>query len=148
MHIFHSLSILFGCTPLTINSCCSSFQKQCIDFTMNARPLCRFMPKNKGSFKYRIWKLVVSPSFEYFVMTLIALNTIVLMMKVCTILTKIKQYVLLTIHYYYYIVQYMRLWFLSHISEVILKMYMRSYPMGLEFLNWFSVWIYFPTLCK
>ena len=58
------------------------FQKQCIDFTINARPLCRFMPKNKGSFKYRIWKLVVSPSFEYLVMTLIALNTIVLMMKV------------------------------------------------------------------
>ncbi|XP_052789506.1 voltage-dependent calcium channel type A subunit alpha-1-like [Mya arenaria] len=57
-------------------------QKQCIDFAMNAKPLCRFMPKNKGSFKYRIWKLVVSPKFEYLVMTLIALNTIVLMMKV------------------------------------------------------------------
>ncbi|XP_053380538.1 voltage-dependent calcium channel type A subunit alpha-1-like isoform X4 [Mercenaria mercenaria] len=56
-------------------------QKQCIDFTMNAKPLCRFMPKNKGSFKYRVWKLVVSPKFEYLVMTLIALNTVVLMMK-------------------------------------------------------------------
>jgi len=40
------------------------------------------MPKNKGSFKYRVWKIVVSPKFEYLVMTLIALNTIVLMMKV------------------------------------------------------------------
>lgn len=49
---------------------------------MNAKPLCRFMPKNKGSFKYRVWKLVVSPKFEYLVMTLIALNTVVLMMKV------------------------------------------------------------------
>ncbi|XP_060591923.1 voltage-dependent calcium channel type A subunit alpha-1-like isoform X8 [Ruditapes philippinarum] len=56
-------------------------QKQCIDFTMNAKPLCRFMPKNKGSFKYRVWKLVVSTKFEYLVMTLIALNTVVLMMK-------------------------------------------------------------------
>lgn len=60
------------------------FQKQCIDFTMNAKPLCRFMPENKGSFKYRVWKLVVSPKFEYLVMTLIALNTVVLMMKVRT----------------------------------------------------------------
>lgn len=58
------------------------FQKQCIDFALNAKPSCRFMPKNKGSFKYRVWKLVVSPKFEYLVMTLIALNTIVLMMKV------------------------------------------------------------------
>jgi len=58
------------------------FQKQCIDFALNAKPTCRFMPKNKGSFKYRVWKIVVSPKFEYLVMTLIALNTIVLMMKV------------------------------------------------------------------
>ncbi|KAK3088414.1 hypothetical protein FSP39_018877 [Pinctada imbricata] len=56
-------------------------QKQCIDFAVNARPMCRYMPRNKGSAKYRIWKLVVSPKFEYFVMTLIALNTLVLMMK-------------------------------------------------------------------
>lgn len=61
---------------------CFFFQKQCIDFALNAKPTCRFMPKNKGSFKYRVWKLVVSPKFEYLVMTLIALNTIVLMMKV------------------------------------------------------------------
>ncbi|ESO92789.1 hypothetical protein LOTGIDRAFT_120374, partial [Lottia gigantea] len=56
-------------------------QKQCIDFVLNAKPNCRFMPKNKDSVKYKIWKLVVSPKFEYFIMTLIALNTIVLMMK-------------------------------------------------------------------
>ncbi|KAK6195079.1 hypothetical protein SNE40_000584 [Patella caerulea] len=56
-------------------------QKQCIDFAINAKPTCRFMPKNKDSLKYKIWKLVVSPKFEYFIMTLIALNTIVLMMK-------------------------------------------------------------------
>ncbi|KAK3783093.1 hypothetical protein RRG08_054985 [Elysia crispata] len=55
-------------------------QKQCIDFAINAKPLCRFMPA-KNSFKYKIWKLVQSPKFEYFIMVLIALNTIVLMMK-------------------------------------------------------------------
>ncbi|XP_041370317.1 voltage-dependent calcium channel type A subunit alpha-1-like isoform X4 [Gigantopelta aegis] len=56
-------------------------QKQCIDFAINAKPLCRFMPKNKTSLRYKIWKIVMCPKFEYFIMTLIALNTIVLMMK-------------------------------------------------------------------
>lgn len=60
----------------------SLFQKQCIDFAINAKPLCRFMPKNRLSLKYKIWQLVVSPKFEYFIMVLIVLNTIVLMMKV------------------------------------------------------------------
>ncbi|XP_078326079.1 voltage-dependent calcium channel type A subunit alpha-1-like isoform X10 [Crassostrea virginica] len=59
----------------------SSIDKQCIDFAVNARPTSRYMPKNKKTIKYKIWKLVVSTKFEYFVMTLIALNTIVLMMK-------------------------------------------------------------------
>lgn len=40
------------------------------------------MPKNKLSFQYRMWQFVVSPPFEYSIMALIALNTIVLMMKV------------------------------------------------------------------
>ena len=57
-------------------------QKQCIDFAINARPLCRYMPKNKDSMKYRIWRLVVSTPFEYFIMTMIAMNTVILMMKV------------------------------------------------------------------
>jgi len=39
------------------------------------------MPKNRFSFKYRIWKLVISQPFDYFIMTMIALNTIILMMK-------------------------------------------------------------------
>ncbi|GFO19987.1 voltage-dependent calcium channel type a subunit alpha-1 [Plakobranchus ocellatus] len=56
-------------------------QKQCIDFAINAKPLCRFMPA-KNTFKYKIWKLVQSQKFEYFIMVLIALNTVVLMMKV------------------------------------------------------------------
>ena len=40
------------------------------------------MPQNKQSYQYKLWKFVVSSPFEYSIMTLIALNTIVLMMKV------------------------------------------------------------------
>ncbi|KAJ3614533.1 hypothetical protein NHX12_018105, partial [Muraenolepis orangiensis] len=55
--------------------------RACIDFAINARPLTRHMPKNKLSFQFRMWQFVVSPPFEYSIMALIALNTIVLMMK-------------------------------------------------------------------
>lgn len=40
------------------------------------------MPQNRHTFQYRVWHFVVSPSFEYTIMAMIALNTIVLMMKV------------------------------------------------------------------
>jgi len=40
------------------------------------------MPKNRFSFKYRVWKLVISQPFDWFIMSMIALNTIILMMKV------------------------------------------------------------------
>ena len=40
------------------------------------------MPEDKNSMRYRIWSMVVSYPFEYFVLALIALNTIILMMKV------------------------------------------------------------------
>ncbi|XP_056590581.1 calcium channel, voltage-dependent, P/Q type, alpha 1A subunit, b isoform X9 [Triplophysa dalaica] len=56
-------------------------ERACIDFAINAKPLTRHMPQNKQSFQYRMWQFVVSPPFEYSIMTLIALNTIVLMMK-------------------------------------------------------------------
>uniref|UniRef100_A0A8C3IH59 Voltage-dependent N-type calcium channel subunit alpha n=1 Tax=Chrysemys picta bellii TaxID=8478 RepID=A0A8C3IH59_CHRPI len=45
-------------------------ERACIDFAISARPL-----------TYKMWKFVVSPPFEYFIMVMIALNTIVLMMK-------------------------------------------------------------------
>ncbi|ESO09535.1 hypothetical protein HELRODRAFT_73530, partial [Helobdella robusta] len=57
-------------------------QKQCIDFVINARPVCRYMPKNQNSFKFKVWRVVVSPMFEYIIMVIIACNTILLMMKV------------------------------------------------------------------
>ncbi|GAA6072227.1 calcium channel, voltage-dependent, P/Q type, alpha 1A subunit, b isoform X1, partial [Tachysurus ichikawai] len=56
-------------------------ERACIDFAINAKPLTRHMPENKLSFQYRMWQFVVSPPFEYSIMSLIALNTIVLMMK-------------------------------------------------------------------
>ena len=56
-------------------------QKSCMDFAINAKPLERFMPDNKYSLRYKIWQLVVSPTFEYFILLLITLNTLILMMK-------------------------------------------------------------------
>ncbi|XP_043095535.1 calcium channel, voltage-dependent, N type, alpha 1B subunit, a isoform X6 [Puntigrus tetrazona] len=56
-------------------------ERACIDFAINAKPLTRYMPQNQQSFQYRLWKFVVSPPFEYSVMIMIALNTVVLMMK-------------------------------------------------------------------
>ncbi|KAJ8285684.1 hypothetical protein GJAV_G00029740 [Gymnothorax javanicus] len=56
-------------------------ERACIDFAINAKPLTRYMPKNQQSFQYRMWKFVVSPPFEYSILAMIALNTVVLMMK-------------------------------------------------------------------
>ncbi|XP_058158812.1 voltage-dependent N-type calcium channel subunit alpha-1B isoform X1 [Dasypus novemcinctus] len=56
-------------------------ERACIDFAISARPLTRYMPRNKQSFQYKTWTFVVSPPFEYFIMAMIALNTVVLMMK-------------------------------------------------------------------
>ncbi|MCI4380495.1 hypothetical protein PGIGA_G00240510 [Pangasianodon gigas] len=56
-------------------------ERACIDFAISAKPLTRYMPQNRHTFQYRLWHFVVSPSFEYTVLTMITLNTIVLMMK-------------------------------------------------------------------
>ncbi|XP_034051702.1 voltage-dependent R-type calcium channel subunit alpha-1E-like [Gymnodraco acuticeps] len=56
-------------------------ERACIDFALGAKPLTRYMPQNRHTFQYRLWHFVVSPSFEYTVLAMIALNTIVLMMK-------------------------------------------------------------------
>ncbi|GFS62119.1 voltage-dependent calcium channel type A subunit alpha-1 [Trichonephila clavipes] len=57
-------------------------QKSCIDFAIHAKPLERYMPPNKEGVKYRIWVMVDSTPFEYFIMLLIVCNTLLLMMKV------------------------------------------------------------------
>nr|XP_060464044.1 voltage-dependent N-type calcium channel subunit alpha-1B isoform X7 [Panthera onca] len=56
-------------------------ERACIDFAISAKPLTRYMPQDKQSFQYKTWTFVVSPPFEYFIMAMIALNTVVLMMK-------------------------------------------------------------------
>ena len=57
-------------------------KKNLFKITCKAEPLERYMPKERDSFKYKLWRVVVSSPFEYFIMTLIVLNTILLMMKV------------------------------------------------------------------
>ncbi|PIO34038.1 hypothetical protein AB205_0144050 [Aquarana catesbeiana] len=59
----------------------ASKKRACIDFAISAKPLTRYMPQNRHTFQYRVWHFVVSPSFEYTIMAMIALNTVVLMMK-------------------------------------------------------------------
>nr|XP_015211897.1 PREDICTED: voltage-dependent R-type calcium channel subunit alpha-1E isoform X6 [Lepisosteus oculatus] len=56
-------------------------ERACIDFAISAKPLTRYMPQNRQTFQYKVWHFVVSPSFEYTVLAMIALNTVVLMMK-------------------------------------------------------------------
>uniref|UniRef100_A0A8C2ESN0 Calcium channel, voltage-dependent, R type, alpha 1E subunit a n=1 Tax=Cyprinus carpio TaxID=7962 RepID=A0A8C2ESN0_CYPCA len=56
-------------------------ERACIDFAISAKPLTRYMPQNRQTLQYRLWHFVVSPVFEYTILTMIALNTIVLMMK-------------------------------------------------------------------
>lgn len=71
---------------MTMTLTLTLLQKSCIDFAIQAKPLERYMPKEMDSFKYKIWRVVVSTPFEYFIMILIILNTILLMMKVSTFL--------------------------------------------------------------
>ncbi|XP_067825703.1 calcium channel, voltage-dependent, N type, alpha 1B subunit, a [Heptranchias perlo] len=56
-------------------------ERACIDFAISAKPLTRYMPQNKQTFQYKMWRFVVSPPFEYFILAMIAINTVVLMMK-------------------------------------------------------------------
>lgn len=65
-------------------------QKSCMDFAIHATPLERYMPEERVGFKYRLWRIVESTPFEYFIMTLIVLNTILLMMKVRTRILEIS----------------------------------------------------------
>lgn len=58
------------------------FQKSCIDFAIHAKPTETYIPSKRKEYKYKIWKFVVSTPFDYFIMLLIVLNTLLLMMKV------------------------------------------------------------------
>lgn len=49
---------------------------------INAKPITLFVPENKQSMQFKVWRFVNSKPFENFILSLIALNTIILMMKV------------------------------------------------------------------
>ncbi|KAJ3594452.1 hypothetical protein NHX12_003759 [Muraenolepis orangiensis] len=51
-------------------------ERACIDFAMSAKPMTRYMPQNRQTVQYRLWHFVASPSFEYTVLVMIALNTV------------------------------------------------------------------------
>ncbi|XP_074629841.1 voltage-dependent L-type calcium channel subunit alpha-1D-like isoform X2 [Acropora palmata] len=56
-------------------------QRDCLHFAIVAKPSERFMPEDPNTWQYRIWRIVDSRPFEYFIMLLIALNTLILTMK-------------------------------------------------------------------
>ncbi|VDD79125.1 unnamed protein product [Mesocestoides corti] len=55
-------------------------QRKCIEFALKARPVRRYIPKER--FQYRIWWFVTSQPFEYCIFIFILINTICLGMKV------------------------------------------------------------------
>lgn len=57
-----------------------SFQRQCVEYALKARPLRRYIPKNQH--QYKVWYVVNSTYFEYLMFVLILLNTICLAMQV------------------------------------------------------------------
>ncbi|KAK7070822.1 hypothetical protein SK128_020836, partial [Halocaridina rubra] len=61
------------------NCCLDKNQRNCIEFALKAKPVRRYIPKNR--FQYKIWWFVTSQPFEYAIFVLIMLNTISLAMK-------------------------------------------------------------------
>jgi voltage-dependent calcium channel L type alpha-1D len=55
-------------------------QRKCIEFSMEAKPIKNFTPKNNT--QYQIWWIVTSSGFEYFIFATIIVNSIALAMKV------------------------------------------------------------------
>ena len=55
-------------------------QRKCIEYALKARPMRRYIPKNK--LQYKIWWMVTSREFEYVIFVLIMINTLMLAMKV------------------------------------------------------------------
>ncbi|XP_035708740.1 muscle calcium channel subunit alpha-1 isoform X3 [Folsomia candida] len=54
-------------------------QRNCIEFALKAKPVRRYIPKNR--LQYKVWWLVTSQPFEYVIFILILINTITLAMK-------------------------------------------------------------------
>ncbi|KAM6977733.1 voltage-dependent L-type calcium channel subunit alpha-1D [Aplochiton taeniatus] len=51
-------------------------QRQCVEYALKARPLRRYIPKNR--YQYKFWYVVNSTGFEYVMFVLIILNTLCL----------------------------------------------------------------------
>ncbi|XP_039270704.2 voltage-dependent L-type calcium channel subunit alpha-1D-like isoform X2 [Styela clava] len=51
-------------------------QRQCLEYALKAKPVKRYIPKNRH--QYKVWFVVNSTYFEYFMLVLILLNTICL----------------------------------------------------------------------
>ncbi|XP_076310649.1 muscle calcium channel subunit alpha-1-like isoform X3 [Tachypleus tridentatus] len=54
-------------------------QRNCIEFALKAKPVRRYIPKQR--FQYKVWWFVTSQYFEYAIFICIMVNTIVLAMK-------------------------------------------------------------------
>ncbi|RWS16550.1 muscle calcium channel subunit alpha-1-like protein, partial [Dinothrombium tinctorium] len=54
-------------------------QRNCIEFALKARPIRRYIPKQR--IQYKVWWFVTSSYFEYFIFSLILMNTVTLAMK-------------------------------------------------------------------
>ncbi|KHJ42280.1 voltage gated calcium channel IQ domain protein [Trichuris suis] len=54
-------------------------QRKCIEFTLTAKPQRRYVPKTR--LRYKIWLFVTSSYFEYGILVIIILNTVVLAMR-------------------------------------------------------------------
>ena len=57
----------------------NQFQRNCIEFALNAKPVRRYIPKNP--IQYKLWAFATSPMCEYTVFVAIMLNTLSLAMK-------------------------------------------------------------------
>ena len=59
---------------------CVTLQRQCVEYALKARPVRRYIPKNRH--QYRFWYVVNSAGFEYIMFVLIILNTLCLAIQV------------------------------------------------------------------
>ena len=55
-------------------------QRKCIEFALKAKPQRQCIPKSP--IQHKVWWLVTSRGFEYFIFALIMVNTVMLAMKV------------------------------------------------------------------
>ena len=51
---------------------------------MTAKPAERFMPEDESSGQFKVWEIIESNTWEITIMSLISLNTLLLMVEVST----------------------------------------------------------------